>query len=70
MKKMLIVNKCDDCTYYENNMYHGECCWNIKVCNLINEYERIPKKIKGKLNSKFNRTIPKWCPLDDYEEQL
>lgn len=68
MKKILILDKCNDCIYYEDNMYHGDCCWNIKVSKVINRYEREPKKIRSKIDDKFNRAIPKWCPLENYIE--
>lgn len=65
MNKILVITNCRQCSHFENNMYHGLCCWDEKVCK-PHEDGRIPKKIKTKTEEEYLRpTIPKWCPLED-----
>lgn len=68
MSRILIIDKCNQCTYFERNMYHGECCWHLKVCKPY-EDGRIPRKIESKYNKEkpwdWEVNIPKWCPLEE-----
>lgn len=60
--KILPIEHCNHCRYFENNMYHSICCWNPKVVRKCKE-GKLPKKIQGYLETGI--VIPKWCPLDD-----
>ncbi|WP_291566801.1 MULTISPECIES: hypothetical protein [unclassified Clostridium] len=64
MAKILILETCFHCRYFEENMYHGSCCWHSKVAKPHPE-GKIPRKIK---TDKFNEEIdiPKWCPLYEW----
>lgn len=67
MKKILIIERCNDCKHFNDNMY-GTRCFHKKVVK-PHEDGVIPKKIKWKNEDEyFNIPIPKWCPLDDAEE--
>jgi len=66
MKKCLIIDNCRLCFKFEDNMYHGLCCWHDKVAKPHSE-GKIPKIIEiNNQNEYLKPPIPKWCPLDNY----
>ncbi len=65
MAKILIIENCRQCHYFEENMYHGPCCWHDKIAKSVPDGKR-PKKIKIFNVEEYRKPpIPKWCPLDN-----
>ena len=63
MSKILIIEKCNHCRHFENNMYHGSCCWHSSVAKPCKE-GHIPKRIRGNHSNVID--IPNWCPLEEF----
>lgn len=60
MSKIQIIEECNHCRHFNNNMY-GTRCFHPKVTKPHAEGV-VPKTIKSR---GLIVCIPKWCPLDD-----
>ena len=64
-KKLLIIDKCNECYHFNNNEY-GRRCFHPKVVK-PHEEGCIPKKIPIKNAIEiYNIKIPNWCPLTNF----
>lgn len=62
MKKLLIIDKCNNCTFFENSMTYDCCCNNPKVTMKERGIVR-PRKIQEHFGHGIQ--IPNWCPLEN-----
>ena len=65
MNKKVIISKCDNCPYFDNQYYTYE-----ETCKLLDRKIPVVKEPNEYLFSKFIRPIPDDCPLEDTDEDV
>jgi len=65
MKKILIIEICNHCRYFDDGMHGARCFYNKYNCNEKRKYEVLEEFRK---DGSFYVDIPSWCKLENIEE--